>query len=59
MKSSCYNCKNRHSLCHKTCEIYAEYRRQLDVIKSNKQDIAYDYIRHKRKRFKSGGKNGK
>lgn len=49
MNNSCYNCKNRHTLCHSHCETYKAYLKELDVIKRNKSDEMSEYSRVKRK----------
>lgn len=62
MNTFCYNCKNRHVLCHKDCKDYEQYRNRLDVIKINKNNEADKYIQSKSKLIQSirrkGDKNG-
>lgn len=36
-RSSCYNCKERHYLCHKDCLVYKNYTNRLETIKKNKK----------------------
>lgn len=35
MKNSCLDCKNRVIGCHSTCYKYKEYKKELEIIKTN------------------------
>ena len=41
-KSPCYNCEERHDLCHSHCEKYLSYRKELDgyneVVRRSKEE---------------------
>lgn len=34
---SCYKCENRHLGCHNNCEIYENYKTNIQKIKMNKK----------------------
>lgn len=40
IEAPCYNCEERHELCHATCEHYAEFREKLDAARKARRDAA-------------------
>ena len=57
-KSPCYNCEERHDLCHSHCERYLKYREELDgyneVVRKSKEEACrlngYEISKRKRKK---------
>ena len=57
-KSPCYQCQDRHPLCHAECERYktakAEHEKRCEKVngRNNKETVIVDYIQARKQRGK-------
>lgn len=57
INSPCYQCTERHELCHMECQKYLEYNKRMDVIRAERRaqhdaDTARWQVMNKRIRIK-------